>query len=157
MGPSLLLVLALAPPIQESEGEAILGLWLTEEGKARVELRREGDEYRGRIVWLKEPTYAADDREGMGGQPIVDRLNHDERLRSRPVLGLEIVRGFRYAGKREWKEGRLYDPERGKSYKGRLKLSMEGTLKLRGYVGIPAFGRTSEWTRIWGEIAPRDD
>ena len=158
LGPSLLLVLALTPPLQESEAEAILGLWLTEEGKARVEVRREGDAYHGRIDWLKEPTYAADDDpEGMGGQPIVDRLNHDGKLRSRPVLGLEILSRFRYAGEREWKQGRLYDPERGKSYKGRLKLTMQGTLKLRGYIGIPAFGRTSEWTRFERETALPDN
>jgi len=155
--PSLLLVLALTPLLQESEGEAILGLWLTEEGKARVEVRREGDEYHGRIVWLKEPTYSADDPKGMGGQPIVDRLNHDGKLRSRPVLGLEILSRFRYAGEGEWKPGRLYDPERGRSYKGRLKLTTQGTLKLRGYIGIPAFGRTSEWTRFERETAPPND
>lgn len=153
---SLLLALALASPPRESGGDAILGLWLTEEGKARVEVHREGDEYHGRIVWLKEPAYAADDPKGMAGRPVVDRLNHDEKLRSRPVLGLEILTRFRYAGKGEWEQGRLYDPERGKSYKGRLKLTAEGTLKLRGYIGVPAFGRTSEWRRV-RSAAPEDD
>ena len=81
--------------------------------------------------------------------------SHDEKLRDRPVLGLEILWGFRYAGKGEWKKGRLYDPERGKSYKGILKLGDDGHLKLRGYVGIPAIGKSSEWTRV--SDAPSND
>jgi uncharacterized protein (DUF2147 family) len=155
LGISLLALLAAAPPSQSNDGDAILGLWLTEAGKARVEVRREGNEYRGRIVWLQEPTYSSDDPKGMSRQPKVDRLNHDEKLRNRPVLGLEILTGFRYAGKQEWKRGRLYDPERGKSYKGRLWLTKEGTLKLRGRYLI--FHETSEWTRIEDETAPPHD
>ena len=156
-GSLLLALLAAAPPLQANDGDAILGLWLTQAGKARVEMRREGDEYRGRIVWLREPSYRRDDPKGMGGRPIVDRLNHDEKLRDRAVLGLEILTGFRYAGDNEWKKGRLYDPERGKSYKGRLKLTREGILKLRGYIGITAFGQSSEWRRIENEPAPPND
>ena len=157
LGPLVLALVAAAPSLQAGDGDAILGLWLTEAGKARVEVRREGDEFHGRIVWLREKTYRLDDPRGMGGEPVVDRLNHDEQLRARRVLGLEILTGFRYAGRNEWKQGRLYDPERGKSYRGRLKLTKEGTLKLRGYIGIPAFGQSSEWTRIEDATAPPND
>jgi uncharacterized protein (DUF2147 family) len=44
--------------------------------------------------------------------------------------------------------GRVYDPESGKDYKGKLHLVDEKTLDLRGYVLIPLFGRTETWTRV---------
>ena len=47
-----------------------------------------------------------------------------------------------------WTDGRVYDPESGKTYQGRITLEQEDTLKLRGFVGAPVFGRTSTWTRV---------
>ena len=93
-----LLVLWLAPGVEGSEADAILGPWLTavtEEGRARVEIVKEDDRYSGTIVWLAIPVYPEDDEQGMGGKPKVDRENPDEALRGRPVIGIEIVAGFK--------------------------------------------------------------
>ena len=43
--------------------------------------------------------------------------------------------------------GRIYDPTSGKTYKGSVTVSGD-LLKLRGYVGISAFGRSETWTRV---------
>lgn len=145
--PLMLLCLALAAPAWADDGDAIVGQWLTADGKARVEITKQNGLFDGRIVWLKEPNYPADDKQGMAGQPKVDRENPDTALKTRPIIGLPLIQGFKYAGDNVWTDGHIYDPESGKLYSCKMTLMMDGSLKVRGYVGISLFGRTEIWTR----------
>ncbi len=120
-------------------GDAILGEWLTDEGKARVQIYRCDTLYCGKIVWLKEPV--------KNGKEVVDDKNPDPALKNKPVIGLIIVRGFSYDGDNEWTGGKVYDPESGDTYSGKMALQDPQTLRLRGYVLIPLLGRTEVWTR----------
>jgi len=99
-------------------------------------------------VWLKEPFYPTGDAQGMAGKPKVDRNNPDVALRSRPLIGLPLVSGFHFAGADEWTGGTIYDPENGKTYSCKITLMSNGSLKVRGYIGISLFGRTTAWTRL---------
>ncbi len=121
------------------QGDAILGKWLTAGGKSVVEIFKCGNEYCGKIIWLKEPL----DKDG---KEKLDTKNPDESKRNRKIVGLQILSGFKYKGDNKWGGGRIYDPEKGKTYKCKAKL--EGNnLKLRGYIGFSLIGRTTAWTR----------
>src|SRR5512143_1156326 len=143
----VLLAIALAFPViagnargpQSGESDAILGEWLTAEGKARVQIYRCDTLYCGKIVWLKEPV--------KNGREVVDDKNPDPALQNKPVIGLVIVRGFTYDEDGEWTGGKVYDPETGDTYSGKMTLKDPHTLRLRGYVLIPLLGRTEVWTR----------
>lgn len=124
---------------QLDSGDAILGEWLTGEGKARVQIYRCDTLYCGKIVWLKEPV--------KNGKEVVDDKNPDPALKDKPVIGLVIVRAFSYDGDGEWTGGKVYDPESGDTYSGKMTLKDPHTLRLRGYVLIPLLGRTEIWTR----------
>ncbi|HTY00279.1 MAG TPA: DUF2147 domain-containing protein [Bacteroidota bacterium] len=117
----------------------ILGEWLTAEGTSKIEIYKEGEEYCGRISWLKEPE--------RDGKPRVDDKNPDEKLRSRPLIGLVILRGFSFDGEDQWTGGKIYDPKSGNDYSAKMTLKDDHTLNLRGYVLMPLFGRTETWTR----------
>jgi len=136
------------------DGTAVLGNWLTADGKARVEIVKHDDVYDGSIVWLKEPNYPADDEKGMAGKVKVDRENPDPALKTRPIIGLPLISGFKYAGDNVWNHGHIYDPESGKLYSCKMTLMMDGSLKVRGYVGISLFGRTEIWTRPPADAPP---
>ena len=70
-------------------------------------------------------------------------------LKNKPVEGLQILTGLKAEGSNQWSDGKLVDPESGKTYSGKLTLSDNGqTLKLRGYVGSPVFGRSQTWQRL---------
>ena len=71
----------------------------------------------------------------------------DER-KGKPMLGLEIIRGAKKAeGKGVWEDGKILDPENGKSYT--LKLTpIEGGKKLEVRGSIGPFGRTQTWVRV---------
>ena len=130
-----------------SEADTVLGVWQTAQGKSKVEVYQCGDKYCGKIIWLKKPVYPESDEMGMGGQTKIDRMNPDESLRKRSMIGLTIIEGFKYDSELEWEDGTIYDPQSGKTYTSKMKLVDPGTLELRGYVGIPLFGKTVTWTR----------
>ncbi|HVS03730.1 MAG TPA: DUF2147 domain-containing protein, partial [Thermoanaerobaculia bacterium] len=79
--------------------------------------------------------------------PKVDLENPDPKLRERPIVGLRILVGFRYADGK-WTGGTIYDPANGKTYKAQMTLKGPDTLDVRGYVGITLFGRTTTWKRV---------
>lgn len=123
-------------------GDAIVGTWLTADGSSKVQIADAQGAYAGHVVWLKEPTFAEGD---MAGKPKVDRMNPDVALRTRPVMGLDVLTGFHYDGDNTWSGGTVYTPATGKSYPCKLALAADGTLKLT--VG-GVFGRTMTWTRV---------
>lgn len=68
-------------------------------------------------------------------------------LKDQPLIGLKIIdnmakRGNKYTG------GTIVDPKSGNQYKCILE-EMEGDkLKVRGFLGIEALGRTQYWFRV---------
>ena len=127
---------------EKSGSDAILGVWLTGSKNGRVEIYKNGSTYQGRIVWLSEPT------DPKTGKPKTD-LNHpDEKLHSRPILGLINTWGFVYEGEGSWEHGHVYDPKNGKEYKCVITMKDKNTLNVRGYVGVTLLGRTDVWTRV---------
>ncbi len=124
----------------------LVGQWTTAGDKSRVEIYKAADgTFEGRLVWLQEPDYPAGDAEP--GKAKHDRENPDKSLQGRPILGLVFLKGFKFDGKKEWGGGTVYDPESGKTYKGKMWLENDNTLGLRGFIGISLLGRTEKWTR----------
>jgi uncharacterized protein (DUF2147 family) len=63
------------------------------------------------------------------------------------IIGMEIIHNMRADGD-EWSGGEVLDPETGKTYRARMKLTDGGQkLVLRGYIGLPLFGRSQTWVR----------
>ena len=54
----------------------------------------------------------------------------------------------------EWR-GRIFNRENGKTYHCRMSVGPGGELQLRGYVGLPMFGKTQIWQRVPGVEAAR--
>ena len=133
-----LAVLSLAASAEDNS--AIEGVWINGDGDGWIELFIEGEELRGKIIG------SPDDPDNLR-PPRLDTENPDPELRTRKLLGLVFLTGFRYDGDGTWKDGRIYDPNSGNTYKGTIKMESTERLKLRGYVGISVFGRTETWTR----------
>ena len=96
--------------------------------------------YHGKITWMLNPL-------DENGNPKTDPLNPDESLQSRSRMGMVIMYSFEYDSDNKWDNGNIYDPKSGNEYSGTMTLTSKNRLDLRGYVGIPIFGRTSNWSR----------
>jgi uncharacterized protein (DUF2147 family) len=77
---------------------------------------------------------------------VCDECSDDRK--GKPILGLEIIRGAKKAaGKEIWEDGKILDPENGKSYTLRLTPIEEGKkLEVRG--SVLGIGRTQTWVRV---------
>jgi uncharacterized protein (DUF2147 family) len=143
---SLLFILIVFPffsfaPHQQINTDSIIGNWKTKDGKGIIQIYKNADKYQGKIIWLKEPN------DPKTGKPQLDIQHPDKQNHNRPVLGLVNMWGFKYSAENEWSAGKIYDPESGKTYSCKLSLSSTDKLKVRGYVGVAALGRTETWTR----------
>ena len=85
-------------------------------------------------------------REGADPQAVCDKCSDDRKGQS--IVGLEIIRGAKKAeGKDVWEDGKILDPENGKTYTLRLT-PVEGGKKLEVRGSIGPFGRTQTWVRV---------
>lgn len=111
------------------------GTWWTEDKGARIQVTDCGDNTPcGKLVWF-EPNAEGIDR---------DINNPDPKLKDQPLIGSRVFWGFR-PDKKNWKSGQIYDAESGKTYRSKLKLQKDGTLKVKGCIGPICQGQT--WTR----------
>ena len=126
---------------QDYSSDAIIGVWETGSGKARVNIIKSGNYYYGRIVWLREPNNEE-------GKPKVDKNNPDESKITSPLLGMRMLAGFEFKGNNVWEDGTIYDPESGSTYNCIISLTDNNSMNIRGFIGISAFGRTDVWRRL---------
>ena len=118
-----------------------VGVWLHENKRIKIEIAPCGDELCGKLIWFKRPNDAQ-------GLPLVDVLNPDPALRTRPLLGLEILNGLRPAGDGTWDGGTIYNPDDGETYSALASIQDDGSLRVRVYVFLSLFGETKIWTRV---------
>lgn len=142
----LLLALAGAGQASIPDDPSLAGTWLVEDRDATVMIYPCGTDFCGRITWLREPLFPADDEPWLRGKPKTDRNNPVEAKRSTPILGMQVLWGLKPDGA-GWGDGHLYDPESGRTYRCTAKLLTASRLQLHGYVGIRLFGRSTVWTR----------
>jgi len=117
------------------------GLWLVQDKDAKVRIAPCPDQAAqlcGEIAWLRAPT-------GADGKPKTDAHNPDPALRSRPLIGLTMIRGFHAVGPGRWEGGKIYDPKSGKTYASKLRVTQDGALKVDGCVLMIC--KTQTWTR----------
>ena len=123
-----------------AQKDKIEGFWLNQEKEAKIEIyKAKNGKFYGKIVWLKEPT--------KDGKPKTDINNPKENLRSQPIVGLLILKGFNKDGEKIYEDGTVYDPKNGKTYSCKITYENANTLSIRGYVGVSMLGRTTTWTR----------
>jgi sterol desaturase/sphingolipid hydroxylase (fatty acid hydroxylase superfamily) len=119
----------------------IAGNWATRGFGSIVQFRpcaHAPDAMCGRIVWLWEPNDSQ-------GRARTDNRNPDHALRSRSLIGVEIVSGLRESAPQVWSEGSVYNPDDGRTYTGSIRLR-NGVLELRG-CALGVFCETQTWRR----------
>ena len=115
-------------------------LWLNPEKSAKIQIYKANDgRYYGKIIWLKDPL--------RNGKPKVDYKNPDEKLRTQPIDGLVILKGFKKISEKEYDDGTVYDPNNGKTYSCIIKYEGD-KLNVRGFIGFSWIGRTAIFTKI---------
>ena len=133
-------VIFMMMPFAAAFAQDVIGKWKLEDGTAIVEVYKSGDVYNGKIVWLSDPTEE-------DGTPAKDTNNPDPKLRSREILGLNMLHGLKKDGSK-YAGGKIYDPGNGKTYNCSMQVSGD-VLKVRGSLDARGLlGRTMDWFRV---------
>jgi uncharacterized protein (DUF2147 family) len=133
-------MVAMLAPLAAAFAQDVVGKWKLDDGSAIVEVYKQGDAFNGKIVWLQDPTEP-------DGSPAVDNKNPDAKLRSRKLIGLNMLSGLKKSGA-EYTGGSIYDPGNGKTYNCSMKVEGD-VLKVRGSLDKKGLlGRTMDWYRV---------
>ncbi|CAN5886407.1 DUF2147 domain-containing protein [soil metagenome] len=134
-----------------AQSPSVMGTWLTASGKAQVRIAPCPDPANGPICGLVVGLIQPKGPDGVVVAPEVatDFRNPDAAVRSRKVIGMPLIWGFKTTSDpNAFEEGQIYNAENGKTYSANISLQPDGKLKLRGYVGSPMFGESQIWTRL---------
>ncbi len=139
-GPKLLALAAIATvsvsalSVPARAAAPVTGRWVTQSKDGIVEIYQCGATICGKLAkFLVAPP------NGIGQKDI---NNPNKALRSRTLLGMDILTGFKEAGN-EWK-GQIYDPKSGKTYRSVVYKGKSGNLVVKGCIG--PFCQAQTWT-----------
>ena len=147
----MLLATSAQSSVVMAQQSGVMGTWLTQSGVAQVKIAPCADPKTGAIcgtiVGLINPK--GPNGNVVAPETVTDYRNPDPALRSRKMLGMPLIWGFKTGSDANtFEDGKIYNGENGKIYSANISLQPDGKLRLRGYVGSPMFGETQVWTRI---------
>lgn len=133
----------LAAPLAWAQDGSPIGLWKTiddSSGKPTALIRI--TENQGVLTGKIEKLFRAPDEDQNPKCVACTDARKDQ-----PIVGMTIVSGLKKDGD-EYKGGEILDPKNGKVYKSKLTVREGGKkVEVRGYVGMPMFGRSQVWLR----------
>jgi uncharacterized protein (DUF2147 family) len=135
---AMLAALLGAAPAKAQAGGEVSGIWLTQQGDAKVRVSKCGGGICGVVIWLKDPINPAT------GKPQVDDKNPNPALAKRPMVGLSLFSGMQPSGPNKW-SGQIYNADNGSTYASNVSVLGPDTLKVEGCVGALCGGET--WSR----------
>ena len=124
----------------QSAADKIVGTYkAVQDGQeSKVKIFKYNDGYRAQVIWLKEPNNA-------DGTPKTDHRNPDKAKQKTLSSQVVLIDKVTYADN-IWKNGKIYDPTSGKTYKVEIKFKDAKTLEVKGKLG--PFSQKVYWTKL---------
>ena len=121
----ILAVLFFSPVFSQNNSDAIVGKWIRiPKEDMIIEVFKSGNEYKGKITWTKD-----NDKNKPIGFIILEDLNFNQK-------------------KTMWTNGKIQDPNSGRTYDAEAKIKSNGILEVLGYLGLKMIGSTKEFKRV---------
>ncbi|MBO7099590.1 MAG: DUF2147 domain-containing protein [Bacteroidaceae bacterium] len=106
---------------------------------SRIKIYKYADGYRAQCTWVS-------DLKMKDGTLRRDVKNPDPAKRNITSDKVVLIDKVKFDGKDTWKDGKIYDPTRGKYFTVSLSFKDDKTLTVKGYLG-PFFGRVY-WKKL---------
>lgn len=136
-------LLGAVPAAAQSQEPSPVGLWkniddITGKPKALIRI----SEYKGELHGQIEKLFL-----DPGDDPNPRCVKCSGVHKGQPIIGMVFMSGLRRKGE-EYTGGEILDPDDGKVYRSKMTLVDNGKkLNVRGYIGVPMFGRSQVWLR----------
>lgn len=134
---------AMSQPAAAADTDSPVGIWKTiddntNKAKSHVQIWENKGVLYGKVVKLLDPPEP---------NPLCDKCKG--KRYNKPVIGMIILWGLKKDDPEWWKDGNIMDPDNGKTYGCKLKVTNGGKqLDVRGFVGFSLLGRTQTWHRV---------
>jgi uncharacterized protein (DUF2147 family) len=131
-------------PDNSQQANRICGKWESTEKNLIVEVYPYKNTFRAKMIWFTGGVSKAKPME-----IITDIKNPDPALRSRKVLGLDVVENLTYNPKsNSWEGGKIYEVQSGKYWNAAAYIDKTGLLKVKGYWKVKLLGKTMTFKRV---------
>lgn len=129
---------------QVKDSNAIVGKWMSVENNLKVEVYRDKDIFKAKILWFDD----SDDK----SKPMdvrTDEKNPNKSLRTRKLIGMEVLDNLKYdEADDEWENGKIYDSKTGKYWSSVVWLTKDNFLKVKGYWLFRFLSETVTFKRV---------
>ncbi len=115
--------------VSNAQAAGLIGTWTTQKGW-KIKMYKCGAAFCGKVI---------------GGTKATDVHNPKKSMRSRKMVGVRMVWGMKKSG--SGYAGKLYNPNDGKIYTGKMSLSGASSLKLSGCVFGGLICKSQNWRR----------
>ena len=138
---SILLTFITTISLAQTTPDVILGKWITTSDNCIVEVYKQNQEFKAKVLWFKATKKPMDD--------WTDEKNSNIALRKRKLLGMDVVRGLRYnSDEKQWVDGMIYDATTGKEWNSIVWLTKDNLLKVKGYWLFRFLSETKTFKRV---------
>ena len=128
----------LAGPADAADPSEVVGTWWTQDRDGVVKIAECGNSLCGYVVGITN--FKPD------GFPPKDLHGHSR-------CQLQIIPDGKPDEDGSW-DSHITNPDDDKTYTITLRVDPDGRLRMRGYIGLPLFGKTVFWTRYQGHLTP---
>ncbi|PBQ30908.1 SIGNAL peptide protein [Sphingobacteriaceae bacterium] len=121
--------------LAQENADKIIGTWFSKVKEGKVLIYKNGDEYFGKLIYLKNSMDS-------NGNPVLDSNNPDSIKRKLPLVGVVFLTNFIYDAKTNRWKGKLYDYDgaNGNTYDSFITIEKDDTLNIKGFWGLSFFG-----------------
>jgi uncharacterized protein (DUF2147 family) len=123
--------------------DQICGRWQNEDKNLIVQIYRESNEFKAKIVWFDN----GEGEESMNRR--TDIHNPNPALRNRKIIGINVLEDLEYDPQSQsWEDGIIYDASNGRQWSSSAKMNKDGSLKVKGYWKYKFIGKSITFRRV---------
>jgi len=157
---TLSMSVAAARASSDDAAQTLQGVWLTQ-AKSEITVSTCPDDFCGNIskIVVPDDIYKANKKEidSIGATNFTDLMNKDPSLRSRPIMGLQILTLHPNKDKPNIFDGQIYNPQDGNTYSGYVEVLGPDKIRLNGCILYNIICKGEEWTRVPQPETPAAD
>jgi len=137
-----ILLFGLTTAKAQRDANRIVGIWESVEKNLHIEMIEEDGHFAGKMVWFLCAS----------GESMMfsyrDTENPNPKLTTRPLVGMHVVEKIFYQGDNVWGDGKIYDPNTGRTFDARITLVAPNTAVVRGYWKFRWIGKSIVFHRM---------
>jgi uncharacterized protein (DUF2147 family) len=117
----------------------LLGYWMSPKNDLLVQCYKQNNKYYGKIVWFKKYEHVYE--------------NPENKVPEKTWMNTIIMKDF-VPQNNMWTNGTIHDLKSNKTYDAEIKQISKTKISVRGYIFIPLFGESIEFTKYENKYLP---